>query len=378
MELANAVTELDAYCRQQFDQNSTLPLSQLPLADELHVATWRRYAEEAAQSTVFDILRPKLVQLHFPIQAGISETEGYRAVTRRGVSSTLIAEATGIALAAPERLELVLYDGAAGTIPVLIAPERADFVTLAQAFLWRNEPRPVPDSMGACMIAGFNNWDRVHTYQLEWRRRNPDAEWRQEFRRLIASKPLYQDRFILLSDGPYSAAPAESLQLHPSQWQRLSRQIRLEHEYAHYFTARIFGAMRRHLLDELLADYAGIVAAVGCYRADWFLHFMGLEKYPDYRPGGRFENYVNNSLADAAGTAHLQGVIVRAAETLEAFDRSCVARAAGHSDRKEQAVALYTIALHSLADLASAGGSRRLAEQYQILRHHLPTSFSTC
>lgn len=45
------------------------------------------------------------------------------------------------------------------------------------------------------------------------------------------------------------------------------------------------------MLDELIADYAGIVAAWGRYRADWFLRFVGLEDYPRYREGGRLQNY---------------------------------------------------------------------------------------
>ena len=45
--------------------------------------------------------------------------------------------------------------------------------------------------------------------------------------------------------------------------------------------------MRNNLHDELIADYAGITAAIGHYRAAWFLRFLGLEDYPTYRPGGR-------------------------------------------------------------------------------------------
>ena len=49
--------------------------------------------------------------------------------------------------------------------------------------------------------------------------------------------------------------------------------------------------MRNNLLDELIADYMGITAAAGRYRADWFLRFMGLESFPAYREGGRLQIY---------------------------------------------------------------------------------------
>jgi hypothetical protein len=49
--------------------------------------------------------------------------------------------------------------------------------------------------------------------------------------------------------------------------------------------------MNNALKDELIADTMGIVEAFGEYRRDLFLQFMGLENYPDYRWGGRLQNY---------------------------------------------------------------------------------------
>ena len=65
----------------------------------------------------------------------------------------------------------------------------------------------------------------------------------------------------------------------------------MEHECAHYLTKRVTGSMSNNLLDELLADYVGIVAAAGTYRGDWALEFLGLEDYPAYRNGARLQNY---------------------------------------------------------------------------------------
>ena len=68
--------------------------------------------------------------------------------------------------------------------------------------------------------------------------------------------------------------------------------IRREHEGTHYFTLRAFGIMRNNLFDELVADFAGLAGAYGRYDGALALRFFGLESYPDYRSGGRFENYL--------------------------------------------------------------------------------------
>ena len=45
------------------------------------------------------------------------------------------------------------------------------------------------------------------------------------------------------------------------------------------------------VLDELIADYCGMVTALGEYRPAWALRFLGLESFPVYRAGVRLENY---------------------------------------------------------------------------------------
>ena len=66
--------------------------------------------------------------------------------------------------------------------------------------------------MGACMVAGYNNWDRIRRYRQQWSRKNPTNSgklaWQQEFIRLIPQKHLYHDRFIILSNGVYSNVPS--------------------------------------------------------------------------------------------------------------------------------------------------------------------------
>ena len=61
--------------------------------------------------------------------------------------------------------------------------------------------------------------------------------------------------------------------------------IRLEHECLHYLTYRLSGMIRSNVLDELVADFAGLVAATGKYSRDLAIRFLGLVVVVDRRPG---------------------------------------------------------------------------------------------
>ncbi|MGH3148715.1 MAG: DUF7005 family protein, partial [Rubrobacter sp.] len=266
---ASEVEELLAYNRNVFDRSFD-QLPTLPLPAEPHVAEWEHYAREAAEVGALAALRRRLVQLRFPILEGISQTDAYRAATLRGASTEEMTEACGLDLASPDDLRLRVHPSPAGPIPVLASGDRADFVILVRALTMRNEPAPVPESMGACMVSGFNNWDRISEYRRRWEAEGGDhseVAWQEEFRRLVPQKELYQDRFLILGTGPYSNVAAREIGLPDPEWHRTSTKIRLEHECTHYITLRVFGSMRNNLLDELLADYMGITAAAGRYRA---------------------------------------------------------------------------------------------------------------
>lgn len=349
---------------------SALPFPiRLPLAEEAHVATWRSYRKKGQKKGVWETLRAHLVQLQFPIQAGIKESADYRAATRRGQPASEMGTATGLELTQPDQLQLHIHESIAGPIPVLITPNHTDFTTLVRAFTAQNEPVPVPESMGACMVAGYNNWDRIHAYRAEWAAKNSDASdflWQMELRQqLLPQKHLYQDRFVILNDGPYSGVAAADMGLEEETWRQLSLRIRLEHECSHYFTKRLFGEMRNHPFDELLADYRGIVAAAGYYRADWFLRFMGLEAYPRYRQGGRLQNYVSQPDVTTHEFQLLQTQVKAAAENLERFDaREGPAR----RDLEGQALMLLAICCLTLTELAATGGDVRLEQALTNLK----------
>ncbi len=351
------IEELLAYNHNDFHRDSFVAPAALPLESEPHVADWERYQADVSSLGVLGALRSRLVQLQFPIQSGISQTENYRAATRRGTLSMGMAEATGLMLEQPEALTLVIHPTLAGAIPVMIAGCRSDFVSLVQALTRRNEPDVIPDSMGAAIVGGYNNWDRVYQYRQIWTAQQDHAvnesDWQAEFQRLVPQKSRYQDRFIILSRGAYSAVAAAEMGMTAADWLERSVTLRLEHECCHYFTRRLFGAMRNNALDELIADYQGIIAANnGMYRADWFLRFAGLEAFPHYREGGRLQNYVGD-LSEGAVEV-LQGLVKAAAENLERFNHQHLQDL---KTREAQFRLLTLLTFFTLEDLAIDQGS---------------------
>lgn len=298
--LGAADADLDAllaYTENPFD-----PSGPLTLGDEPFAAVWEAYLAEAEAEGVFPVLRRALVQLRFPVREGMSETAAYRAVTRRGDLSVLGPTGLfrgGLRLVAPERLRLTLHPTPAGRVPVLTAPVREDFVALVQALTRRNEPSPLPETMGALMVGGYSNWDRIHRARRAWEAGGEHGTWNEAFRAVTRQPEAYQDRFILLSEGPYSGLPAAEVGMGEAEWVRVSHGLRLEHECAHYYCRRALGAMRSNALDEVIADAYGLAAGAGGYDADRLRLF--LEGHPG-GPPGRVANYLGGLPPTAAPT----------------------------------------------------------------------------
>ncbi|HYH79257.1 MAG TPA: hypothetical protein VEX86_05655 [Longimicrobium sp.] len=354
--------ELLAYTENAFAAAEPLEAA-LPLPDEPHVAAWEGYVRAAAEEGVAPVLRRVLPQLRFPVEAGIAATDAYRAATLRG--EPVSHPGGGLPLEDPDGVRLFLHATPAGRIPVIVADRRADFVALVRAITRKNEPDALPDSMGACIVGGYNNWDRVAAIRGAWEAANPGAAsaggWTAYFRgEVVPRRERYQDRFILLSTGPYSAVPAEALGMDEDEWRRKSLAVRLEHECAHYFTRRVYGSMRNSLHDELIADYQGIRAAEGRYAGGWFLRFMGVEG-DTYREGGRLQNYRGTPPLSAAAFTVLQAMVRSAAANLEAID---ALRPRGAAPVEETARALRALTRLSLEALASAEAVARFAAAY--------------
>lgn len=367
---AGEIVELLSYNENTFDLAALGPETRFPLPDEPFVAFWEERMRESRShgpGGAFAALREHLPQLAFPIRQGISETEPYRAATRRGTPVESIPEATGLELEHPEAVELEIHESPAGRIPLLITRRRPEFAALIQALTRRNEPVPVPDSQGALMVAGYNNWSRVNEFRRAWEAQDPSAResptWSQEFQRIQGRRELYQDRFILLSDGPYSAVPAADLGLDGEEWRVLSLAIRRDHECTHYFTRRLFGSMRNNALDELIADWAGLTGATGRFQAAWFLRFMGLEDHPRFRPGARLEIYRGDPPLSDGAFRVLQRLLIAAAENLERLDARLAEIPPTPAGR---ALAIAALASLRLEDLASKGAESLLQERLRM------------
>ncbi len=324
--------------------------------EEPHLAVWREYSAEAEREGVAAALQRRFAQFLFPVAAGTSGREDYRAATRRGEFPAGTVDG-GLVLRVPERLRLEIHDSIGGPVPVLVAPERDDFVTLVQALTARNEPEPVPASMGACIVSGLNNWDRVARHRAAWvAARGVDGspeEWQEEFRRMAAEKPRYQDRLLLLSTGPYSAVSAAAAGLADGDWLARSLVMRREHECTHLFTQRAFGVMRNHALDELLADFAGLVAAFGEYRPGLARLFLGVDRDGTYRVGGRLQNYRGTPPLSEPAFAVLVRLVDSAIDRLEEGGRRFGPLLRRPDTLRSQVASRYR---RSLVDLAARDG----------------------
>ena len=104
-----------------------------------------------------------------------------------------------------------------------------------------------------------------------------------------------QHKIILLNRAPYSNISAENLNLTADDWLEKSQKIRIRHESAHYETLRLFGGMKNHALDEILADSLGQIAAFGNFSANRQKIFFGLK---NDECNGRLNFYVQKVFPD--------------------------------------------------------------------------------
>lgn len=365
---ASVIHTLLAYTENKFSNAlNNINLLNIPLPDEPYVETWSEYLNEASEERkLFDVLRSKIIQLRFPVEKNISRAEIYRNAVLKGIFTS---PGDSLNLKSPDSISLRLYQTIAGKIPVLIIPDPEDFQKTIQALLYKNEPVPVPQSMGAAMISGLNNWSRIEKYKRAWNTGNANGNWSNEFiNNVIPKKEIYQDKLIILSKKNYSNTFAHMLNIDETAWPEYSLQIRLEHECAHFFTARFLGCMANNLHDELIADYMGIIKVTGKFRADWFLQFTGLENYPVYRAGGRLENYTGEIKVSTPAFNILTAITRNAALNVEKFDA-----VAGTSDHSlDKAIRLLTLCSVDLLSMSTGEGLAQLIYNYKTYLKKLP------
>jgi hypothetical protein len=293
-------SNLSAYCQGFAATGEDWP--PLPLADEPELAWWQQLIGGAADGALagrplLSLLEAALPQLQLPQVEGISGSELYKSSVLRGEPT----DEKAIAIQGPaphwdypEALSLWISPHPCGAMPVLETPIWSDFVKLVRALAHRGEPVSLADGVHAQAISGLIHWGLI-----------------QQFGRQSRA------RLIVLHQAPYGSVPAKHVPggVNDATWLRASTKLRLEHELTHLATQRLLGEMRLNLLDELVADCMGMVAALGYFSAELFGRCLGIEVDNDDQPiaDGRWLSYTKTLTPDEARQA-IQLVMQRARE----------------------------------------------------------------
>jgi len=153
--------------------------------------------------------------------------------------NTFLCPARPVNFLDPDGISLEIYEATAGKIPVIKIRNVEDFEAFTTNAVHKGV-RPVNlEVTGASFVFGKKN------------------------------------RFIILSNKPYSNVSAATLGLEEEDWKEKSMAIRLEHECTHFWTKKYFGIAKNHIHDELIADFFGLLNAFGEYKAEYFEYFIG-------------------------------------------------------------------------------------------------------
>lgn len=349
--------ELKAYLSNNFSSKKTMR----SFENEIGIEYWEDFARKnTVDKSVFDELKKCYPQLNFPIEPDIEKKEAYKDLVLRGKTGNVNLPFF-LKLNDYKNITLRISESIAGRIPIITVPDKEDFITILQCLLYKNNPKHIPQSMGAILINGINNWQKIAVLKSDWLAVNSAGNWSQEFyMNVISNHTLYQDKLIIISTKPYSNVSAEQLGLDESLWLTYSILIREEHECTHLYTLKKFGTASNNLHDELIADYIGIVKAIGKYNKSWMLMFMGLENYPKYRQGARLENYIADNKLSKEDFKQLVKIVKMAIENIAVFHES----QGNLQSNIDQMCRIDALCETSLEELSSANGASLLIENY--------------
>jgi len=282
------------------------PWPALPLPEDPELHWWRDLlderqaapgAQQARGEALLTALHHALPQLQLPQITGISGSDLYKQAVLRGEPlSHAVLAATGPLpqWEQPEALSLWIAPHPCGAMPVLHTPSWNDFEVLVRALAHRGEPVVLPDGVHAQAVSGLIHWGLIHQFGRQSRA-----------------------RLIVLHEAPYGSVDAIHVPgaMSAGDWLAASTTLRLEHELTHLATKRVLGEMRLNLLDELIADAMGMVAALGLFDAALFGRCLGIDIDHGERPiaNGRWLSYTRE-LSDREACAAVQLVITRARE----------------------------------------------------------------
>ena len=231
-------------------------------------------------------------QLSLGIQEGMSQSEEYRNIVRKGIMPDKLAfpfELSG------EEDEYTI-DTPAGEVNVLYLPDRAIFEYFIKVLAHRNEPVEIPLSMGASLISGINSWRKIYAHKEEYLQSGKD-DWDEEFTRFISVKENYKDTVLIVSKGYYSALKPEYINMNSDEWLEKSKTIRIYHEISHYISRKLFIENKEVLRDEIVADAIGFIAAFGYYDSLLARKVLGIDN-EKFNRDGRLINYVSEEELD--------------------------------------------------------------------------------
>ena len=349
--------ELKSYLSNKFKSNKTIPLE-----NETDIKFWEDIAEKStADNLLFNELKKCYPQLNFPIESGIEQKEEYKDLVLRGKTQK-IKLPFELKLNDYKNISLRISDSIAGKIPIITIPDNEDFIAILQSLLYKNNPKNIPQSMGAVLINGLNNWQKISILKSDWLSKNKAGNWSKEFNiNILPNYSLYKDKLIIISTKPYSNVSAKQLDLDEHLWLSYSISIRGEHECTHLYTLKKFELASNNLHDELIADYIGIIKTIGKYNKSWMLLFMGLENYPNYRKGARLENYVSDNQLSSEDFNQLVKIIKSAVENISIFDES----QGKLQSNRDQMCRIDALCQTSLEELASPNGASLLIDNYK-------------
>ncbi|WP_281635188.1 DUF7005 family protein [Flavobacterium marginilacus] len=332
-----------------------------PLVDEIDLEYWGGISKRITEGkTVFNELKKSYPQLNFPIEIGIEKTEIYKDIVLRGKTENINLPFS-LKLNDSKNIAFKVHKSIAGKIPIVTIPNKEDFTTIIQSLLYKNNPKDVPQSMGAVLINGINNRERLTILKNDWLAANTSENWVEEFScNVLPNKSSYKDKLIILSTKPYSNVTAKQLGLTENLWLSYSISIREEHECTHLYTLKKYGVASNNLHDELIADYIGIIKTIGRYNKSWMLLFMGLENYPKYRKGARLENYISDNKLSQVDFKQLIKLIKIAIENISIFDK-IQGKLRSNID---QMCRIDTLCETSLQELSSTNGASLLLDNY--------------
>mgnify|MGYP006268774457 CR=1 FL=1 len=277
---------LSDYC--QGFARAAEPWPGLPLPNDTSLNWWDQLITDTDQGVPLqEALVAALPQLQLPQVSGISTSDVYKTMVLRG---QVINEATLATAGQPpqwecaEALRLWIAPHPCGAMPVLQTPSWHDFELLVRALAHRAEPVVLPDGVHAQAVSGLIHWGLIERFGRDSRA-----------------------KLILLHQAPYGSVAAEHVpgRLSAEDWLAASTTLRLEHELTHLATKRLLGEMRLNLLDELVADCMGMVAALGHFDADLFGRCLGINTDNANQPiaNGRWLSYTRELSDDDAKTA---------------------------------------------------------------------------